>query len=165
MGTRDPKGRASVSESLGKGMSDVANRHLRAMNYFSRIPRPGSQIPRADLLPVIALPAYAMGGYQLDQQRLQTLNGITSEEYQRNDGIVNTMSMSGPVNAVYGVHPFPDPGNDMTTMDRAKGQYWHLGENVMIDRADQIGVFTAENTAIEVSFMYLLFASIVTRLK
>ncbi|KAH7394812.1 hypothetical protein BKA66DRAFT_455872 [Pyrenochaeta sp. MPI-SDFR-AT-0127] len=145
--------------------TDVANRHLGAMNYFSRIPHPGSQIPRTDLLPAIILPAYAMGGYRLDQQRVHTLNGITSEKYQRNDGIVNTMSMSGPVKAIYGVHPFPGRGNDMETMDRAKGRYWHLGENVSIDHADQIGVFTAENTAIEVSFMYLLLASMVTRLK
>jgi hypothetical protein len=123
--------------------TDVANRHLGSMNYFSRIPRPGSQIPRADILPVLALPAYAMGGYQLDPARLGTLGGITSKEYQRNDGIVNTLSMSGPVNAAYGKGLFPGPGLDMRNMAGARGMYWHLGENVTIDHADQIGVFTS----------------------
>jgi hypothetical protein len=126
--------------------TNIANRHLGSMGYFSRIPRPGSQIPRADMLPVIALPAYAMGGYQLDQPRLRILDHITSEEYQRNDGIVNTKSMKGPANARYGSGPFPGPGVDMTNMVSAKGMYWHLGENVTIDHADQIGVFTSENT-------------------
>jgi hypothetical protein len=145
--------------------TDVANRHLGSMNYFSRIPCPGSQIPRADMLPVIALPAYAMGGYQLNEERSRALNRITSEVYQRNDGIVNTKSMSGPVNAEYGEGQFPGPTIGMPNMARAKGKYWHLGENVTIDHADQIGVFTSENTANEVSLMYLLFASLMTRLK
>ncbi|KAF2259617.1 alpha/beta-hydrolase, partial [Lojkania enalia] len=127
-------------------LTDVANRHLGSMNYFSRIPRPGSQVPRADMLPAIAVPAYAMGGYQLDQQGSRVLDHITSEEYQRNDGIVNTKSMSGPVSAEYGAGPFPGPGIDMKDMASAKRKYWYLGENATIDHADQIGVFTSENT-------------------
>ena len=127
------------------------------MNYFSRIPRPGSQIHRADMLPVIALPAYAMGGYQLNEERSRALGGITSEIYQRNDGIVNTKSMSGPVNAEYGEGQFPGPTIGMPNMARAKGKYWHLGETATIDHADQIGVFTSENT---VSFYSLNHATV-----
>ena len=126
--------------------TDVANRHLGRMNYFSSIPRGGSQVPRADMLPVLALPAYGMGGYQLDQTRLQILARITTEEYQCNDGIVNTSSMSGPINAPYGAGTFPGTGIDISNMMNARGMYWHLGENVTIDHADEIGIFTSENT-------------------
>lgn len=133
-------------QNIARWFTDVANRHLSSMNYFSHIPRPGSQIPRADMLPAIALPAYAMGGYQLNNLSLQILGSLTSEEYQRNDGIVNTKSMRGPVNAPYGENHFPGSGLDMTSMTRAKGRYWHLGENVTIDHADQIGVFTSKDT-------------------
>lgn len=124
----------------------VANRHLGAMNYFSQIPHAGSQIPRADILPALALPAYAMSGYQMTWQSLEALGHTTSERYQRNDGIVNTESMSGPVNAEYGEGAFPGVGIDMTDMASAKGKYWHLGENATMDHADQIGVFTSEVT-------------------
>lgn len=142
---------------LAVWLTNVANRHLRSMGYFSRIPRPGSQIPRADMLPAIALPAYAMGGYQVDNARLQALGGITSDEYQRNDGIVNTASMSGPVSARYGEGSFPGPGIHLADMTQARGRYWHLGENVTIDHADQIGVFTSEAT---VSSFPLLVANL-----
>src|SRR5690242_7097197 len=115
------------------------------MNYFAQIPHPGSQIPRTDILPALALPAYAMGGYQMGQNT-EALAHTTSEEYQRNDGIVNTKSMSGPVNAEYGEGAFPGAGIDMTNIASAKRMYWHLGENVTMDHADQIGVFTSDVT-------------------
>lgn len=127
--------------------TDVANRHLGSMNYFSRIPRPGSQIPRPDVLPVIALFAYAMGGYQLDNQESLTLGGITSDDYQKNDGVVNTKSMIAPVGAQFSDDPFPGRGSHVQNMAAtAKGKYWHLGENATIDHADQIGVFTSKVT-------------------
>lgn len=112
---------------------DVANRHLGRMGYFSRIPRPGNQIPRPDVLPVLTFFAYAMGGHQLDNQQSLILNNITSEDFQKNDGVVNTISMIGPANAQY-------------SNDPARGRYLNLGENATIDHADQIGVFTSEDT-------------------
>jgi hypothetical protein len=120
--------------------TSAVNRRLGGLGYSFSLPSPGTQIPRSDVLPLIAFPGYAMGGYLLDQQRSQLLGGIPSTEYQRNDGIVNTTSMNGPVNAEYGQSPFPGPGTGRT------GIYWHLGENATIDHADQIGVFTSEET-------------------
>lgn len=93
------------------------------------------------MLPLIALTGYAMGGYRMNNDSLNALGGITSDEYQCNDGIVNTKSMNGPVNARYGLGTFPGPGDDT-----AKGKYWYLGRNVTIDHADQVGVFTVHDT-------------------
>lgn len=58
------------------------------------------------------------------------------EGYQRNDGVVNTRSMSGPVGVIYGQAAFLGPGNTTRNMVGAKGRYWHLGENVTMDHAD-----------------------------
>jgi hypothetical protein len=120
-------------------ITDVANRHLQIMQYFSQIPRPGSQIPRQDMLPLIMYPAYAMGG------RGTTLPGITLQEFQQNDGIVNTRSMDGPSTGPVNHGSFTArlaaaaPAN-------LKGIYWNLGDNATIDHADQIGVFTDPDT-------------------
>ncbi|EMT72267.1 hypothetical protein FOC4_g10001718, partial [Fusarium odoratissimum] len=120
-------------------ITDVANRHLQIMQYFSQIPRPGSQIPRQDMLPLIMYPAYAMGG------RGTTLPGITLQEFQHNDGIVNTRSMDGPSTGPVNHGSFTArlaaaaPAN-------LKGIYWNLGANATIDHADQIGVFTDPDT-------------------
>ncbi|RKK23142.1 hypothetical protein BFJ66_g15823 [Fusarium oxysporum f. sp. cepae] len=138
-------------------ITDVANRHLQIMQYFSQIPRPGSQIPRQDMLPLIMYPAYAMGG------RGTTLPGITLQEFQQNDGIVNTRSMDGPSTGPVNHGSFTArlaaaaPAN-------LKGIYWNLGDNATIDHADQIGVFTDPDTFREVQVMYMLFAELGDRL-
>jgi hypothetical protein len=113
-------------------MTDVANRHLGAMGYFSQIPRPGEQIPRPDMLPVIAPFSYGMAG-------------VRGGEWAANDGIVNTVSMDGPSGRVRGAEEF------VSHFDRAnpgpvQGPFWYFGENRTIDHADQLGVFTDPTT-------------------
>jgi hypothetical protein len=93
------------------------------------------------MLPLIKFPAYAMGGR--DEIPVNALPNITPEEFRLNDGIVNTRSMDGPVG------PYVDNG-DFAAQYRAgqiaKGKYWHFGRNSTIDHADQVGVFTSDNT-------------------
>ncbi|CZR65414.1 uncharacterized protein PAC_15314 [Phialocephala subalpina] len=132
-------------------ITDVADRHLQQMGYFSQIPRPGTQIPRPDMLPVIAFPSYAMGGPNIPEQ------------FRPNDGIVNTRSMDGPVAGPV------NNGNFAAQLAAAgplgvRGIYWHLGTNSTIDHADQIGVFTNAATNSEVQVMYMLFAELGDRL-
>ncbi|KNA98187.1 hypothetical protein FOXG_02596 [Fusarium oxysporum f. sp. lycopersici 4287] len=138
-------------------ITDVANRHLQIMQYFSQIPRPGSQIPRQDMLPLIMYPAYAMGG------RGTTLPGIALQEFQHNDGIVNTRSMDGPSTGPVNHGSFTAPLAAAAPAN-LKGIYWNLGANATIDHADQIGVFTDPDTFREVQVMYMLFAELGDRL-
>jgi len=119
-------------------VTDVANRHLQQMGYFCHIPRPGTHIPRSDILPLIAFPAYAMGGLEISANGLRN---ITLEELKPNDGIVNTISMDGPVNGPIDNGSFAAKLAAVGTAG-VKGIYWHLGTNSTIDHADQIGVFT-----------------------
>jgi hypothetical protein len=127
--------------------TNVANRHLRGMGYFDRIPIPGTEIPRSDMLPIIIFPAYAMGGIPVN-----AFPGITSEQFRLNDGIVNTRSMdgpdAGPVNNGNFAAQFAATG-PMSV----KGIYWHLGTNATMDHADQIGVFTKAATVIFTSII------------
>ncbi|PVH68536.1 alpha/beta-hydrolase [Cadophora sp. DSE1049] len=139
---------------------DVANRHLQAMGYFYQIPLPGTQIPRPDMLPVIAFPAYAMGAPGI---RMGPFPNITPEQFRSNDGIVNTRSMDGPVGGPV------NNGNFAARLTAAgapgvRGIYWHLGTNSTIDHADQIGVFTNAATYSDIQVMYLLFAELGARL-
>lgn len=124
-------------------ITDVANRHLQQMGYFSQISGPGSQIPRPDMLPLIMYPAYAMGRRSIPAGI--TLPGITSEEFQPNDGIVNTKSMNGPTTGPVSNASFAAQ-LAATNARRVKGVYWDLGTNATIDHADQIGVFTDPTT-------------------
>lgn len=94
-------------------MTDVANRHLGEVGYFSQIPRPGEQIPRPDMLPVIAPFAYGMGSARGDA-------------WAANDGIVNTVSMDGPPGNVRDVDELLlnlDPAN----LRDVQGRFWYLG--------------------------------------
>ncbi|KAK0613354.1 Alpha/Beta hydrolase protein [Immersiella caudata] len=128
-------------------VTHVARRHLKEMHYFSQIPVPGEQIPRADMLLVLAPFAYGMGG----------LAGNDNKEWGRNDGIVNTVSMDGPDGWVKGATGFVDE----VRMGRGKGGWWwYFGENNTVDHADQIGVFTDPVTNEEVEVMYKLFAEL-----
>ncbi len=121
-------------------MTNVANAHLGMNGYFSRIPPPGSQIPRPDVLPLLSFSAYAMGGLNTPPPaKLRT----TADQLKPNDGVVNTISMNGPVSG-----PIRDGRNFAAQLHAAakpaalQGVYWHLGSNSTIDHADQIGVFT-----------------------
>ena len=111
-------------------VTDVASRHLKAMGYFSQIPRPGEQIPRPDMLLVLAPFAYAMGG--------EVAGG---RERRRNDGVVNTISMDGPEGRVKRAEGFVAE-LDAVNPRPVQGKFWYFGENGTIDHADQIGVFT-----------------------
>ncbi|KAH7308898.1 hypothetical protein B0I35DRAFT_440943 [Stachybotrys elegans] len=115
-------------------ITNMANRHLQGMGYFSQVPLPGTEIPRPDVLPLIMYPAYAMGG------RRTVFPGIPLQESQRNDGIVNTLSMDGPSTGRVNYRNFA------TAPTVGRGIYWNLGTNTTIDHADQIGVFTDSTT-------------------
>ncbi|KAH6967757.1 hypothetical protein BKA56DRAFT_597124 [Ilyonectria sp. MPI-CAGE-AT-0026] len=138
------------------------NNHLGPLGYFNRIPLPGSRVPRTDMLPIIMLPALAMGGYYIPGAA-----GPQSEAFQHNDGVVNTPSMRGPNDAqVREISQFP---RNLPTPAAALGaagpvRYWHFGINETMDHADQIGVFTDPATYNNVENMYLLLANLVTRL-
>lgn len=114
--------------------TNVANRHLDALGYFLRIPHPGKQIPRPDMLPVLAPFAYGMAG-------------ITAGAWVANDGIVNTVSMDGPPGNG-NVHPAQEFVSrlDPTNLKRVQGRFWYFGENSTIDHADQLGIFTDPTT-------------------
>lgn len=102
------------------------------MGYFSQIPQPGEQIPRPDMLPVLAPFSYGMGG-------------VRRGEWAANDGIVNTVSMDGPPGNVRSAAEFVshlDPVN----LGPVQGPFWYIGENGTIDHADQLGVFTDATT-------------------
>lgn len=134
--------------NLAKWASQVANNHLGALGYFNRIPQPGPKVPRADMLPLMLPTAYAMGGYELPARTAQLIAGISSTDFQPNDGIVNTVSMRGPNDAHVSnaVHfPVQSLGNPTLAMV-TKGTYWHLGINKTMDHGDQIGVFTVGQT-------------------
>ena len=93
------------------------------------------------MLPFLSLFGYSMGGYHLPNN---VLPGITSEQYQVNDGIENTESMSGPRSGPIQQGDFPTDA--MATPAATRGIYWHLGKNETTDHAAQIGVFTDSNT-------------------
>jgi hypothetical protein len=131
-------------------ITNVANNHLGAMGYFSQIPRPGEQIPRPDMLPVIAPLSYAMGG-------------VRGGEWAANDGIVNTVSMHGPPGNVRSAGEFASHF-DRANPRLVQGPFWYIGENSTIDHADQLGVFTDVKTNKEVEIMYMLFAELADRL-
>ncbi|KAK4107504.1 hypothetical protein N656DRAFT_510897 [Canariomyces notabilis] len=98
--------------------TDVANRHLGLLGYFSQIPRPGSQIPRADVLPVLAFFAYAICGFD------------RNHDFRPNDGVVSTASMDGPD----GGRISHARGRFAARLHRngpanVKGIYWNFGSN------------------------------------
>ncbi|CAH0054013.1 unnamed protein product [Clonostachys solani] len=146
----------SARAALG-WMVAVANNHLGPLGYFSRIPPPGNQVPRPDVLPLLSYPAYAMGGRNIPPT--VAMPGITSEEFQPNDGIVNTLSMDGPMTGPVNHGSFAAQVA-AGGLDSAKATYWHLGLNSTIDHADQIGAFTNRATNDEVQVMYMLLAEL-----
>ena len=124
-------------------ITGVANRHLGTLGYFSQIPRPGSQVPRPDMLAVIAPFAYVMGGIH-----------VPGEDREPNDGIVNTMSMDGPEGRVEDARRFAD---ELSASGVRVGQetFWHFGSNTRIDHADQLGIFT-DLVTVSLTFLKLV---------
>ncbi|KAJ6092775.1 lipase [Penicillium sp. IBT 16267x] len=120
----------------------VITRISRDLGYDLVFPKPGRYIPRKDVIPIMLLSVYAMGGQDLTQMQKNIL-GVNQEDWYQNDGVVNTESMRGPLNSARGISSLPDfdfsiPGK--------KGIYWHLGDNDQMDHADEIGVFIEQNT-------------------
>lgn len=139
---------APTLANLAKWAVQVTNNHLGALGYFNRIPQPGPKVPRADMLPIMLPTAYAMGGYDLPPQSAQMVPGVSSAEFQPNDGIVNTVSMRGPNDThISNAADFPIQSLGRPTLAvTAKGTYWHLGINKTMDHGDEIGVFTVGQT-------------------
>lgn len=121
-------------------VTNVANRKLRELGFPVGLPSPGTQIPRGDMLLPISPTGYGMGGYALTNSQRDILN-VSTEAYQPNDGVVNTNSMRGP-NEVY-IQEIEHFQTD--NANGGRGIFWHLGQNEMLDHADQIGAFTDEN--------------------
>src|SRR5258708_18835561 len=70
--------------------------------------------------------------------------GNDSEKWLLNDGIVNTISMSGPRDQVIReVDPAKFPLGKLADI---RGKYWHFGTTGYLDHADEIGVWIAEDT-------------------
>lgn len=124
----------------------VANTHLRGLGYFSRIPTPGPVVPRSDILPSLSVTCYAMGGFEIPGNLAPTglAPDLNSEDFQPNDGVVNTVSMRGPDDAyVTDVASFPVQAlGSVASVATTRGMYWHLGINKTMDHGDEIGVFT-----------------------
>ena len=98
----------------------------------------GSQIPRADMFPAFLIFAYGMGGYTLTSEQVTLLGGgIDNTAMQRNDGVVNTASMLGPVGST--VIPVTAQG----VAAPRRGVFYYVGENDALDHADAVGIVVA----------------------
>lgn len=134
---------------LARWFVRVANGHLGGLGYFDKIPFPGARVPRPDMLPFLTLFSIVMGGYDIPGNPVGLPN-ITSADFQPNDGVVNTLSMSGPEGSrILDAARFPTNGLGSMAQaiaTNAPGTYWHFGENHTMDHADQIGIFTEGQT-------------------
>lgn len=120
----------------------VVTRLLENMGYHLVLPKPGAYIPRSDVMPALLPFVYAMGGQKLTAPQMEIL-GPDPGDWNLNDGIVNTESMSGPKGCVKSVASLPDL--DFGNAEK-KGVYWHLGVSDQMDHADEIGVFIEPDT-------------------
>jgi hypothetical protein len=175
--------------ALAKWLIQVANDQLGQLGYYNKLPTPGPRIPRADMLPVLTLFGYGMGGYEVSNNTVPTgfASNISSADFQPNDGVVNTVSMRGPddIHIFDAATGFPTAAlsNPARMPQDVLGRYWHLGKNETMDHADQIGVFTMTQTVRlksrqalnglclrfylqyrQVEYMYMLLAAFLTRL-
>ncbi|KAH8166606.1 hypothetical protein CIB48_g1591 [Xylaria polymorpha] len=121
---------------------DVITKVLQNLGYKVVLPKPGKYLPRKDVIPIMLLSAYAMGGQDLTQAQKDLLGPDLGDWYQ-NDGVVNTESMRGPGGAVKSISSLSD--SDFSNPNK-RGTYWHLGVNDLMDHADEIGVFVEEDT-------------------
>ena len=138
--------------ALAKWLIQVAKDQLGMLGYYNRLPSPGPRIPRADMLPVLDLFGYGMGGYEVPNNTVPTglPPNISSADFQPNDGVVNTVSMRSPDETYIfdAATAFPTGAlsNPARMPQHVLGRYWHLGKNETMDHADQIGVFTVTET-------------------
>ncbi|KAH7179024.1 uncharacterized protein B0J16DRAFT_322512 [Fusarium flagelliforme] len=129
--------------SFGQWVTEaVISRILQERGYQLVLPNPGKYIPRKDVIPILLLTVYAMGGQELTRAQKDLLGPDLGDWYQ-NDGIVNTESMPGPQGCVRSINSLPD--FDFRSPEK-RGVYWHLGVNDRMDHADEIGVFIEEDT-------------------
>ncbi|KAH7129295.1 Alpha/Beta hydrolase protein [Dactylonectria macrodidyma] len=138
----------------------VVTRLLQSNGYNLVLPKPGAYIPRQDVIPIILPLVYAMGSQELTATQKSIL-GPDLGDWNLNDGIVNTESMSGPKDKTKSVASLPDL--DFNHPEK-KGVYWHLGVNDRMDHADEIGVFIEPDTGSLMKKMYLNIAKLITRL-
>jgi len=87
---------------VAKWVTEVASDHLKKdFGYPIDLPGPGTQVPRGDMLPVMSPTAYGMGGHELTPTELSIFDRlgvkVKNEDWQPNDGIVNTISMDCPL--------------------------------------------------------------------
>lgn len=121
----------------------VITRILHELGYNLVLPQPGRYIPRQDVIPIMLLSVYAMGGQDLTPMQKDLLGPNLGDWYQ-NDGIVNTESMSGSHDSfVRSVSSLPDFS---FSSPEKRGNYWHFGVNDQMDHADEIGIFIEQNT-------------------
>jgi hypothetical protein len=133
--------------------TDVVQRLLQGFDYNLILPTPGEYLPRHDVIPLMLLTAYAMGGQDLSDEEKAIL-GPNRGDWYLNDGVVNTASMNGPINAaVFDIADFPTSEPAIRTI-AARGRYWHFGVNDKMDHADEIGVWV-ERTTVSVSALVM----------
>jgi hypothetical protein len=125
----------------------VANNHLKSdFGYPFKLPEPGSQVPRHDMIPVMSPTAYGMAGYKRTMR--------SDADWQRNDGIVNTVSMNGPAEEyVVKVKEFPDRVLAKEEIEQRKGRYLHFSDNMTLDHADEVGIFFDNDKVSYVTFL------------
>ena len=122
-----------------RGFMEAIETNLASLGYPDH-PDPAARVPRADMLPLLILPAINMGA----NNQVMGLTGIASQDFEHNDGIVNTPSMRGPWDdQIREIAAFP---RDLTAVHSAREAYWHLGINHTMDHADEIGIFTDPDT-------------------
>ncbi|KAH7139795.1 Alpha/Beta hydrolase protein [Dactylonectria estremocensis] len=138
----------------------VITRLLKGMGYNLVLPNPGAYIPRQDVIPILLPFVYAMGSHELTATQKAIL-GPEPGDWNLNDGIVNTQSMTGPKDKTKSIASLPDL--DFQRPEK-KGVYWHLGVNNRMDHADEIGVFIEPNTGSLMKKMYLNIAKLIIRL-
>ena len=131
--------------------TDVVQRLIHMFGYKLILPIPGKYLPRRDVIPLMLLTVYAMGGQDLSVEQKAILEPNRGDWYL-SDGIVNTASMDGP-NGVK-VYDFADfPTSEPEIRARARGRYWHLGVNDKMDHADEIGVWVERTTVSAFAFV------------
>jgi hypothetical protein len=122
------------------------------------LPESGSQVPRHDVIPVMTPTAYGMGGYKRTMEKtaagMDVQPRYSDADWQRNDGIVNTVSMNGPDEKyVVEVKDLPDRVLTEEEIKQNKGRYLHFSDNMTLDHADEIGVFFDTDQVIYVTFL------------
>ena len=129
----------------------MVQRHLQSFGYNLVLPTPGNYLPRQDVIPLMLPTAYAMGGHDLSDEE-EAILGPNRGDWYLNDGIVNTASMNGPINAeVFDIADFPTSEPDIRA-STVRGRYWHFGVNDKMDHADEIGVWVERTTVSAFAF-------------